>query len=446
MNTGYLIASVLLLLANGFFVAAEFGLIAARRTRIEELAASGRPSAIAALKSLRELSFMLAGAQLGITMASLGLGFVAEPAIASIIESTLHDVASLPPAALHSVSLVVALTVVVFLHMVVGEMAPKNIAISEPERVALWLAIPMRGYANLFRPFLRLLNASANGILRLIGIEPRDELLVVHTAGEIGRMVSESAREGLVDPFNERLLKGIIDLGERDAVEAMVPRTDLTAVSATSTPEEVEAVAVESGHSRIPVYRDDLDHILGFVHVKDLLRIPPDERTEPVPPRFVRQMLVVPESRKLRSLLLEMRRGRRHAALVVDEHGGTAGIVTLEDLVEELVGDIRDEYDVGELGIEQLGENRYLVPGGLRIDEAATRLGVVLPEGEYETIAGFLMDRLGRIPRRRDTIEHDGWKLRVRNMYRRRVVQVLVERGVAERRESGTPGATGRTL
>lgn len=446
MNSGYLAASLLLLLANGFFVAAEFGLIAARRTKIEELAAEGSASATAALKSLRELSFMLAGAQLGITMASLGLGFVAEPAIASLIEDALHRVPSLPPAVLHTVALVIALTIVVFLHMVVGEMAPKNIAISEPERVALWLALPMRAYANVFRPFLKLINAIANGILRLMRIDPQDELLAVHTAGEIGRMVSESARVGLVDPFNERLLKGAIDLGERDAAEAMVPRTDLSAVPDTATPEEFERVALETGHSRILVYRGDLDHILGFVHAKDLLRVAPDERTRPIPARFIRHMLVVPESRKLRPLLLDMRRGRRHAALVIDEHGGTAGIVTLEDLIEELIGEIRDEYDVAELGIERLGEGRYLVPGGLRIDEAGARLGIELPEGEYETVAGFLMDRLGRIPRRRDVVEHQGWRLRVRNMYRRRVVQVLVERADGHHDRPGAAHAPGRTL
>jgi CBS domain containing-hemolysin-like protein len=422
-----LVASVVLLLANGFFVGSEFALIAARRTKIEELASGGNTRAAMALSSIRELSFMLAGAQLGITMASLGLGFVAEPAVADALESAFESMFEIPAGLLHSIAFVIALLIVVFFHMVIGEMAPKNIAIAEPERSALWLAVPIRVYANLLRPFIRLLNSAANGGLRLLGVEPQDEVVAVHSAQEIAGMIAHSAEEGLLEEFQERLLSGAIELGERDAGSAMVSRTELRAVPLTATPAEIEELVVRTGHSRLPVFRDDLDNIVGFVHAKDLLRIPEDQRDHPVPGPLVRGMLVVPESRKLRPLLLDMRRERRHVALVIDEHGGTAGIVTLEDLLEELVGEIRDEYDVSELGIERLAGGRFLVPGNLRIDEASSRLDVELPEGEYETIAGFLMDRLGRIPKRRDVVEHNGWRLRVRSMYRRRVVQVLIE-------------------
>lgn len=427
MSWPALIAAVGLLIANGFFVGAEFALIAARRTRIEELAEGGNTRAVMALSSIRELSFMLAGAQLGITMASLGLGFVAEPAVARALETAFESAFEIPAGLLHSISFVIALVIVVFFHMVVGEMAPKNIAIAEAERTALWLAVPIRVYANLLRPFIRLLNAAANGGLRLLGVEPKDEVIAVHSAQEIAGMIAHSAQEGLLEEFQERLLSGAIELGERDAGSAMVSRTELRAVPFTATPAEIEELVLKTGHSRLPVYRDDLDNIIGFVHAKDLLRIPEDQRLRPIPANLVRGMFVVPESRKLRPLLVDMRRERRHFALVIDEHGGTAGIVTIEDLLEELVGEIRDEYDVSELGVERLGGGRFLVPGSLRIDEAASRLDVDLPEGEYETVAGFLMDRLGRIPKRRDVVHHDGWRLRVRTMYRRRVVQVLIE-------------------
>jgi CBS domain containing-hemolysin-like protein len=231
----------------------------------------------------------------------------------------------------------------------------------------------------------------------------------------------------MLGKVEERLLSGAAEFGERDAASAMIPRTDVIAVPATITPSEIEKLAVESGHSRFPVFVDNVDNILGFVHAKDLLRIPEEQRDQPLPPRMIRQMLVVPESRKLPSLLLDMRRQRNHFALVIDEHGGTAGIVTIEDIVEELVGEIRDEYDVAELGIQRLGDNRWLVPGTLRIDEVADRLGVELPEGDYETVAGFLMDKLGHVPKRRDFVDFDGWRFSVRAMQRRRVVQVLVE-------------------
>ena len=423
-----LVIAILLLIANGFFVGAEFALIAARRSKIEQLAEEGDRKAKTALRSVRELSFMLAGAQLGITMASLGLGAIAEPAVAHLIESALHSVTAVSPGVLHTISFVIALTIVVFFHMVIGEMAPKNIAIAKPEGTALWIAAPFRFYTNIFRPFIHLLNAMANAGVRLLGVEPKDELASVHTSDEIGLMIAESARGGQIDKFEHRLLQGAIQFSQRDAASVMVPRTDLVAVPLDATHGEIERLIVETGHSRLPVYAEDLDHVVGFFHAKDLLKVNEDERDRPLTRRLIRQMLVVPESRSLHPLLLDMRRQRRHFALVVEEHGGTAGVVTLEDLLEELVGEIQDEHDAGELGIVHLDEGRVCIPGALRIDEADRLLGVELPKGEYETVAGFLMDRLGRIPRRKDVVRHDDWVLRVSAMHRRRVEQVIIER------------------
>lgn len=427
MTLGAAVLIVVLLLANGFFVCAEFALIAARRSHIEHLANQGNRRAVVAMRSIRELSLMLAGAQLGITMASLGLGAVAEPSVAHVLEQWLSGF-QLSSAITHSIAFVAALTIVVFFHMVIGEMAPKNIAIARPEGSALWLAYPIRIYSKIFRPFLVALNGFANAVLRAVNIEPRDELSTVHTAEEIGMMVKASHREGAIDQFQERVLSGIAGFNELDAGAVLVPRTDMVAVPITATPATFEDLVNTHGHSRFPVYSEDSDRILGFFHSKDLLRIPEGARDKRIPRRLIRSLLVVPESRKLFPLLRDMRRERTHVALVLDEHGGTAGIVTLEDVLEELVGDIQDEHDMSEAGIEQLGEDRYLAPGTLRIDEAESRLGVHLPAGEYETIAGFLMSSLGRIPKRLDHIEHDGWDIRVQSMRRRRVVQVLIQR------------------
>ncbi len=427
MTVWYLVIAVVLLIANGFFVGAEFALLASRRTKLETIAARGSVGAVSAVKSIRELNFMLAGVQLGITMASLGLGYVGEPAVAHLIEGGIERFVELPSGLLHGISLVVALTIVVFLHMVVGEMAPKNMAIADPEKAAIWLSVPLRLYANLFRPFINLLNHLANWVTKKFGVDSTQERLSAHTVEEIGAMVQASAKGGAIDRFEERLLSGAVELGERDAGAAMVPRTELSALPYTATPAEIEATVVESGHSRIPIYQGDLDNILGFFHAKDLLQVAVEDRDRPLPADLIRQMLVVPESRKLRPLLIDMRRQRIHAALVIDEHGGTAGIVALEDLIEELVGEIRDEHDVSEMGIQRLDGGRFLVPGSLRIDEAESLLDVDLPEGEYETVAGFLMDELGRIPKRRDVVDHNGWRLRVRSMHRRRVVQILIE-------------------
>lgn len=428
MTWTYLTLALVLLLLNGFFVGAEFALIAARRSKIEQLAEEGSKRATVALRSVKELSLMLAGAQLGITMASLGLGAVAEPAIAHLIEGGLDSVIHLSPSLLQGVSFVLALTIVVFFHMVIGEMAPKNIAIAEPEKTALWLAAPFRFYTTLFRPFIWLLNVIANAGVRAFGVEPRDEIENIHSSSEIGLLISESARGGAIDKFEHRLLSGAIAFSERDAASVMVPRTDLIAIPHTATPNEVEQLVLESGHSRFPIYVRNLDTIIGFFHARDLLNILDEERARPLPRKHMRKMLVVPESLKLHPLLFQMRGNRQHFALVLDEHGGTAGIVTLEDLLEELVGEIRDEYDVTELGIERVTDNRFIIPGTLHVGEAITRLDMELPEGEFETIAGFIMDRLGRIPRQRDVVEHQQWRFRVLTMHRRRVVQVLAER------------------
>jgi CBS domain containing-hemolysin-like protein len=428
-----LLLSLVLLILNGFFVGAEFALIAARRAALAKSAEGGSLRARVALKASKELSFTLAGAQLGITMASLGLGAVAEPAVADLLVHATERFVDIPPTALHPIAFVIALAIVVFFHMVVGEMAPKNVAIAEPEKSALVVAIPFRFFTTLLRPFIALLNLVARMGLKLLGVEQKDELQAVHSPEEIGMMISEAAKGGMIDPLEHRLLRGAVVFSERDAASVMVPRTDIVAAPLDVTPAEIEKMVVETGHSRFPLFVENLDHIVGFFHVKDLLKVPPDRRDRPLSRRLIRQMLVVPESLKLHPLLLAMRRQRRHFALVLDEHGGTAGVVTLEDLLEELVGEIRDEHDTIELGIVALGDGRFSVPGTLRIDEIENNLGIDLPEGEYETIAGFVMGRLGRIPEPNDAIEHDGWNLRVAAMKGRRVEQVIIERSGSPR-------------
>ncbi len=428
MNLWYVLGAIVLLIANGFFVGAEFALVAARQSKIEQLAEGGNRRARAAQGAMRELTLTLAGAQLGITMCSLGLGFVAEPAVAQGLEAAATSLFEVPDAALHAASFTVALAIVTLLHMVIGEMAPKNIAIAEPERSALWIALPFRLFTALFRPIIWALNHLANLGVRAIGVEPQQERVAAHSVTEIKDMIRRSAHEGLVADSEGRLLAGAAAFGEKDCTAVMVPRTELVAVPAAMTPAEIEGVALASGHSRLPVYGRSMDEIYGLIHVKDLLKTDEDSRQNPFDRKLIRPMLVVPESLDIHPLLIRMRKERKHFALVVDEHGGTAGIVTLEDLLEELVGEIRDEYDVSELGIETVGEESWLVPGTLRIDEAAEHLSVRLPQGDYETVAGFLMERLGRVPRRRDVVEHDGWRLWVRAMHRRRVVQVLIER------------------
>lgn len=420
MSLAALVAIIFLLFANGFFVAAEFAFTAASRPRLAAL--PGR-SARAAVAAIDELSFTLAGAQLGITIASLVLAAVAEPAVAAVIETGVGLFVDLPSQVLHTISFVVSLAIVVYLHMVIGEMAPKNIAISDPERSSLLMAIPFRVYATIVRPVIWVLNEIANLGLRLVGVNP-DEIGEPHTAEDLAAMITAGRREGVVGDFAHRLLTGAIDLMALEATQVMVPRPDVVALPDTATIGELEATFVDIGHSRIPIYRGDLDDLLGFVHVKDLLALEDRTPTESVPAQLIRPLLVVPESARVDGLLEEMRRERNHMAAVVDEHGGTAGIVTMEDIVEEIVGEIRDEHDIEPEGVHRIADGRWLLDAALRPAEVRRVCGIVVPEGEYDTIGGLVMDHLGRIPETGDAVETEEWTIRVRSMDGRRVEQV----------------------
>jgi CBS domain containing-hemolysin-like protein len=420
LNWTALLWMVVLLLANGFFVAAEFAYITARRNVLEQT--SGRSARIAAGLNAN-LSRSLAAAQLGITMASLLLGAVAEPAIASMLEPVIGFL-PISENLIHGIALVIALLIVVFLHMVVGEMAPKNIAISAPERSALAMALPFRGFIVLFQPLIWALNASANGVLRLFGVRPTDALEVGHSAEDLAVIIGTGRKEGVIKDFAHRLLTGAIVFGDLDASEVMVPRPDIVAAPSDTPVAGIQEMMRVTGHSRIPIYEDHLDNVAGLIHVKDLMTDEVD-RDAPLPPERLREPLVVPESAPLRSVLDEMRQARSHLAIVVDEHGSTAGIITMEDIAEELVGEIADEHDPRQELVSVEPSGRIVAAATMRPGELA-RYGVKLPLGDYETIGGLVMDRLGRLPRRGDVIEDEGWKLRVRSIEGRRVGEVEI--------------------
>ncbi len=345
MTIGNALLSLGLLVANGAFVAVEFALMASRRTALEGLAAEGSTRARVALRSIRSLKLQLAGAQLGITMASLLLGYVAEPAVSSVIEDAIEVFVEVPEGLLHTIGFVIALAIVSFLHMVIGEMAPKNIAIAAPERTLLALAVPNRIYVTLFGPLLHLLNGLANAGVRLVGVEPRDELASSATAPELWSMLGASRDEGLIGDVAHQLLTGSLRLRAREVSSVMVPRDSLVWLPRSATPIDAEALSVRSGHSRLLVAGEGVDDLLGFVHVKDLLTVSGDGRQRPIPLGRVRRMVVLGPGTLLDDALLAMQRARLHLGVVVDDAGRTLGLVTLEDVIEALVGDIRDETD-----------------------------------------------------------------------------------------------------
>jgi CBS domain containing-hemolysin-like protein len=339
-----IVGSLILLVSNGFFVAAEFSLIAARKSQLEGMAAEGDTRAAAAAKSVGELSFMLSASQLGVTLCSVLLGFLAEPTLAKVLQGPMEDV-GLSSGAAHTVAFIVSLAFVVFLHLVFGEMVPKYLAMSAPDRAALLLALPMRGFATLFRPIVRALTVTARFLLGVLGIEQQDQLSEARTGDEIANMLAHSRREGLLEEVEHRLMTGALRFPVRLVRSVMVPWDDVVRVPVEATAAMVRDAAVESGHSRIVVHATNSAEVLGFVHAKDLLRIDAEDEERPVPADLVRRVLIVPAERTLQQLLLAMRRERIHVALVVDAGGHTAGVVTLEDVLEALVGDIRDEHD-----------------------------------------------------------------------------------------------------
>jgi CBS domain containing-hemolysin-like protein len=306
-------------------------------------------------------------------------------------------------------------------------MAPKNIAISSPERTALALAVPFRGFIIVFRPLIAAFNWVANGILRLFRVRPTEALEVAHSAEDLAVIIATGQEEGVIRDFAHRLLTSAIIFGDLDASEVMVPRPDVVAVTSSATVAEIEEVMRSTGHSRIPVHPGDLDDVLGFVHVKDVMGVGDDSRHLPLDPGLIRETVIVPESARLRSVLDDMRRARSHLAIVVDEHGSSAGVITLEDIAEELVGEIADEHDTAAHRVSVETSGMVRAKGTVRPDELA-RYGIELPQGDYETLGGLVMDRLGRLPQRGDVIEDSGWRIRVNSVSGRRVGEVEITR------------------
>ena len=346
MTALYIVLAVVLLVANAGFVAAEFALIAARRSRLEPLAEAGNRRARMALAAMGDLNRQLAGAQLGITMASLGLGFVAEPAVARLIERAVESFADLPSGVLHTISYAVSLSLVVYLHMVLGEMVPKNIALAGAERTAMWLAPVSRLYAIVFGPLIGLLNWVSAGLVRLCGVEPIDRLPTARTPQEFAGLVEHSAAEGYLDDFDRTLLSSALELAGRPVRSVMVPRDRIVAVEREATVAEVVDVMNASGHSRVVVQNGSVDRVAGFVHAKDLLDVTGARAAQPLGDELIRVVPSIEEETPLEGVLSLMQGTRRHLAVVRQgARGRTAGLVTLEDVLEVLVGDLIDETD-----------------------------------------------------------------------------------------------------
>lgn len=408
-----LLAIIALIAANGYFVAAEFAFVAARRGRLEELAAGGDRRADRAVGVLKQLSFMLSGAQLGITITSLAVGFILDPVLGPLLEPVFRAL-GVPEAGALGVALTVGFILTTGVQMVFGELGPKNLAIAEPDRFALALATSTALYTKVASPLIRLFDSSSNALLRAVGIEPVEELRAVVSAEELEYIIDESTEGGSLDEATASLLGRALDFRSLRAVDAMIGRVHVASIDADAAGATLRELANATGHSRFPVTGDDgLDDVVGVVQVQDLFRIPYETRDTTLVRTFLKPALAVPESTLLGPLLADMRRSHAQLAVVVDEHGGTAGIVTLEDIVEELVGNIQDEHDPHEPVVRRDENGSFLVPGTWRLDETERDTGIELPEGEYETVGGLIMERLGRLAVVGDVVETDVATLQV---------------------------------
>ena len=408
-------------------MAGEFGIVAVDRDTVERDAGEGSPRAAGTLAALRSLSFQLSGAQLGITVTSLLVGFLTEPAIAPVVQPAI-ELLSLPQQTTHAISVTLALILATILEMVGAELVPKNLAIARPVGVAYRTATPLRLVNAILKPVILFLNASANWTVRLLRIEPRDELMPVRSLSELNLLIRSSREGGGLLEDEYQLLSRSISFARRTAAEALVPRTSLIALHRDQPCSDMAAAALESGHSRFPVYGEDLDDVVGVAHVKDGYSISLEERASTPVSDIMRTPKVVPESRDLESLLIEMRRDRQQMAIVADEYGGTAGIITLEDLLEEIVGEIEDEYDPTGSGADAVEgvEGARVLSGMLHLGEVQDACGLEIPEGPYDTLAGFVLWLFNRIPRQGEHISYGAWELKVVEMDRYRIDKVLV--------------------
>ncbi len=406
-------------------VAAEFSLTALERSTVEaDVRNVGDRRSHRVLKAHETLSFQLSGAQVGITITTLLTGYIAEPAIARLIRPGMEGL-GLGPGAAGAVSLGIALTLATGLSMVFGELVPKNLAIARPLPTARQVAGVMAGFSAAFRWLIAAMNNSANWIVRRLGIEPAEELRSARSPQELGSLVRSSAEQGTLDEGTATLLDRSLRFGERTAEELMTPRVRAAALHVDATVDELLGIARRTGFSRVPVHGSDLDDIRGAVHVKQAFTVPAGQRDVTTVGSLVRSVPTVPASLDGDALLDRLRRQGLQLAIVVDEYGGTAGIVTLEDLVEEIVGDVRDEHDRMEVPqVRPLGEDSWMISGLLRDDEVAEATGFAMPDGDYETVAGLVLDRLGRIPDVGDEVGVDGWRLTVMRMDRHRVADL----------------------
>lgn len=429
---------LLLVLANAFFVAAEFALVAVRRSKIDQMAAEGDSSALVVQKALTNLDRYISATQLGITLASLALGWIGEPALSVLIDSGLSLIGvTVPEGAKHSgAAIAIAFAIITFLHIVLGELAPKSVALSRAEGVSRIVVRPLIWFSRLMSPFITGLNGTANRMLKMFNIEPVSESGHVHSADELRLLVMQARAHGTLNETDTAMLAGVFDFHNKKAHDVMRPRTDMVAIAEDVDLEELGQILRTERYSRYPVYRETADDIVGVFLAKDFWLS--EDPSKFVLRDHLREALFVPATRSAERVLDDLRKTRAHLAVVLDEYGGTAGIVTMEDLVEEVVGDIADEYDLYSRDA-MLTDGVLEIVGSMSLVDVRSDHRLTIPEGEWTTLGGYVFAMLGRLPKIGDRVTYPGGELEVVAMDGRRVAGVRVHLRVDE---SGPPKQT----
>jgi len=410
---------LLLVLGNAFFVAAEYALVTARRTRLAELALQGSMRAKLALRIMDSPVRFIGTVQLGITGFSIALGAVGEPIVEHWIDDAFLST---------SVAFLLAFAVVTYLHVTLGELVPKAIALTKNESTALWVALPIEAVYVASYPLVWFLQKSSNAFTQLFGIQPAPAGIIAHTEEDIRMIVAQAEEGGVIEEAEEEMVYKVFDFADKEVHEVMVPRPEVVALSVDLPTQECLAAVIDSPYTRYPVYRDSVDDVIGILHVRDLFKALYDRGIEHVViEELVRPAYMVPETKDLGAMLAEFRRTNQHLAIVVNEYGAFEGIVTLEDLLEEIVGEIEDEYDLPDESVQRVDDDRIRVDGTFPIDDFNEQFQQELPQEDYHTVAGFVFGQLGRAAEEGDEIVHDGLRFHVLEVDGPRIERLEIE-------------------
>ncbi len=413
-----LLGVALLILLNGFFVAAEYSLVTVRRTRLQELADEGSRPARAVMKITSDPPHFIAAMQLGVTLTSLAIGAIGEQVLSDLFGVYLGTF----------FAVVLAFLIITFMHVVVGELVPKGLALSYSERIALGVSVPVRAFFFVFAPLIWVLQRSSDAAQRAIGVDPAKTEGEAHSEAELRMLLEMSTEHGEIEQGEREMLYKVFDFADKEASDVMVPRPEVVGIAVEMAPEEALRAVLESPYTRYPVYRESLDEIVGILHVRDLVSALHDSAIAEVElVALVRPAYVVPETKDLAALLAEFRRTNQHMSVVVDEYGSTVGVVTLEDLLEEIVGEIEDEFDLPDESVERVDETTIRIDGTFPIDDLNEEFGTTLEHEDYHTVAGYVFDLIGRAAEPGDEVLTDGLRLTVLEVMGSRIQRLEVE-------------------